>query len=173
MLVALGTALAGCGGDDAPSALPGGPATDAGSTAAAPTTPPAGTAAAADPAAAYLAYWDGVLAAHRSGDPAGLAAVATEPQLGRVRAVVDRNRTQRLSVRGEVGHEPEEPTVDGTTATIEDCYDLTGWNPVDLRTGKPVEAVEAGGTGRYRARFTLRRAGSGWLVADQAALGGC
>ena len=170
MLVAVLGLAAGCADGGGVSALPAGPA----ATPAPPTTAPA--TAATDPVAtAYLRFWDAVVAAHRAGDPAapGLAAVAADPQLTRVRQAVSRNRIQRLSVRGTVGHRLLPARTSGDTATLEDCYDISAWNPVDLRTGKPVEVTEEGGTGRYRARYTLRRAGSGWRVVDQTALGGC
>ena len=165
---------AGCGGDPAPSALPGGPAATGPSGAASP--PAVAASAAGDPVlAAYLRFWDAVIAAHRAADPRspGLAAVAGDPQLTRVRQAVSRNRTQQLSVRGTVGHQVRPGRVAGSAATLEDCYDISAWDPVDLRTGKPVEVTDESGTGRYRARYTLRRAGSGWRVVDQVALGGC
>ena len=170
MLVAVLGLAPGCADGGGASALPAGPA----ATPAPPTAAPA--TAATDPVAtAYLRFWDAVVAAHRAGDPAapGLAAVAADPQLTRVRQAVSRNRIQRLSVRGTVGHRLRPARTSGDTATLEDCYDISAWNPVDLRTGKPVEVTEEGGTGRYRARYTLRRAGSGWRVVDQTALGGC
>jgi hypothetical protein len=163
--------LAGCGGGSDPSALPDGPAPAA--------TTPAPTAratAVGDPVTtAYLAYWDAVVAAHRGSDPRapGLARVAADPELTRVRGAVDRNRVQQVSVRGEVTHRPARPAVSGGTATLDDCFDVTGWTPVDVRTGDPIEAVEAGGTGRYKVRWTLRGSGGDWKVVDQKALGGC
>ena len=48
----------------------------------------------------------------------------------RVRATVSRNKVQKLSLRGEVGHSPRPVKVTGTTATVEDCYDISAWNPV-------------------------------------------
>ena len=171
LVAAAGALLGGCGAEAGPTALPEGSAPPATGTSAAST--PAVTG---DPVtAAYLRYWDAVIGAHRAGDPAaaGLATAATDPELARVRATVDRNRTQRLSVRGEVLHRPAPPAVAGDTATIEDCYDISGWNPVDLRTGDPVEVVESGGTGRYRVRWTLRGSGAAWKVVDQSPLGGC
>ncbi len=166
----LAAGVTGCADDGDASALPGGPAATS-----APTSAPA-PAATGDPVrSAYLRFWDAVIAAHRAGDPAspGLAAAAADPQLTRVRDAVARNRTQRLSVRGTVGHRFGPARTSGDTATLEDCYDISAWDPVDTRTGKPVEVTEEGGTGRYRARYTLRRAGSGWRVVDQLALGGC
>jgi hypothetical protein len=165
--------LAGCGGDAGPSALPAGPAP---APAASGTGGPAATPAAADPVlAAYLRFWDAVIAAHRAADPGspGLAAVAGDPQLTRVRQAVSRNRIQRLSLRGTVGHQVRPGRTGGDAATLEDCYDISAWDPVDLRTGKPIEVTDESGTGRYRARYTLRRAGSTWRVVDQVALGGC
>jgi hypothetical protein len=166
--------LAACGsettGDNA--ALPPG----SGPAAAATTTAPSASAPPGGPVlTSYLEFWDAVIAANKAADPAspGLAAVAADPELSRVRDVVSRNKIQKLSLRGEVAHRPKPPTVSGSTATLEDCYDISGWNPVDLGTGKPVEVTDESGTGRYRARYTLRRSGSGWLVVDQKALGGC
>lgn len=165
-------ALAGCGGDTTSGTelAPGSAATA--------TSPPAPTASATgeDPVlTSYLRFWDTVIAANRAADPAyaGLAGVAADPELGRVRTTVARNKVQKLSLRGEVGHTPGKPAVTGTTATVEDCYDISRWNPVNLTTGERVEVTESGGTGRYKARYTLRRSGSGWLVVDQKSLGGC
>ena len=171
MVAGAAVLLAGCGTEPGPTALPEGAAPPVTGTSAAPVPTATG-----DPVtAAYLRYWDAVVGAHAAGDPAAarLAAAAADPELARVRAAVDRNRTQRLSVRGEVLHRPAPPAVAGDTATIEDCYDISGWNPVDLRTGDPVEVVESGGTGRYRVRWTLRGSGAAWKVVDQSPLGGC
>jgi hypothetical protein len=174
LLALLGPVLSGCADDAGPSALPSGPTpTGAAGTPAATRTAPA---AAADPVAtAYLRFWDAVIAAHRAADPRspGLAAVAGEPQLTRVRQAVSRNRIQRLSLRGTVGHQLRPARTSGDTAALEDCYDISAWDPVDLRTGKPVEVTDESGTGRYRARYTLHRAAAGWRVVDQLALGGC
>jgi hypothetical protein len=168
LLASGAAACASAGGTtDLPAGLP------APTTTAAPTASPA---APGDPVlAAYRTFWDAVVAANRSADPAlpKLATVAADPELSRVRDTVSRNKIQQLSLRGEVGHAPKPAVVAGTTATVEDCYDISEWNPVDLRTGKPVEVTEEGGTGRYRARYTLRRSAAGWLVVDQKALGGC
>jgi hypothetical protein len=165
--------VAACAGTDAgTSELPPGPPTTAPARTGADSGPPAGQ----DPVlASYLRFWDAVIAANRAADPAlpRLATVAAEPELTRVRYTVSRNKIQKLSLRGEVGHSPRPATVSGSTATVEDCYDISHWNPVNLSTGKPVEVTEESGTGRYRARYTLRRSGAGWLVVDQEALGGC
>lgn len=167
-------ALAGCGGDStAGTELPPGSAATA--TVTSPSAPTAPAAGENPVLASYLRFWDAVIAANRAADPAyaGLAVVAANPELGRVRTTVARNKVQKLSLRGEVGHTPGTPAVTGTTATVEDCYDISRWNPVDLTTGERVEVIESGGTGRYKARYTLRRSGSGWLVVDQESLGGC
>lgn len=168
--VAAGTALlAACGGSDAGNdALPPGAP---GSTSAA--TPSATASPGAAVLSSYLGFWDAVVAANKAADPGApdLAAVAADPELSRVRAAVSRNKIQMLSLRGEVGHTPKQAAVSGTTATLEDCYDISGWNPVSLSTGKPVEAIDVSGTGRYRARYTLRRSGAGWLV--EGATSGC
>jgi hypothetical protein len=171
--VAAVLAVAGCGGSGT-TALPPGPDT-AGSTAPAGAASPSPTREADPVLAAYLRYWDAVVGANAKADPkdAALARVAAEPQLSRVRDTVSRNKTQQLSLRGVVRHAPKPAAVSGGTATLEDCYDISGWNPVNLKTGERVEVTEEGGTGRYRARYTLRRSGERWLVVDQRALGGC
>ena len=167
----LASGTAACSSAGGTTDLPAGPA------APAPTTPtPTAPSAAGDPVlAAYRTFWAAVIAANRAANPAlpQLAGVAADPELSRVRDTVSRNKIQQLSLRGEVGHAPRRPVVAGATATVEDCYDISRWNPVDLRTGKSVEVTEESGTGRYRARYTLRRSAAGWLVVDQKALGGC
>jgi hypothetical protein len=164
--------LSACGGGgDGSTELPTGPAGPA------PSAPSSTEAVSGqDPVlASYLRFWDAVVAANRAADPglAALRAVAVEPELSRVQATVSRNKVQKLSLRGEVGHSPRPARLAGTTATIEDCYDISRWNPVRVDTGQPIDATEESGTGRYRARYTLRRSGAGWLVVNHTALGGC
>ena len=173
LTLSLALPVAACGGGgDGPSELPAGPA--------ARSTPAATASAEAvqgdDPVlASYLRFWDAVVAANRAADPSlvGLRTAAADPELSRVRATVSRNKVQKLSLRGEVGHSPRPAKVTGSTATIEDCYDISAWNPVRLDTGQPIDVTEESGTGRYRARYTLRRSGAGWLVVNHTALGGC
>ena len=169
--LSLALALAACGGGaDGSRELPPGPAA-----ASPPVAAPSATAATDPVLASYLRFWDAVVAANRAADPSlgVLRTVAADPELSRVRATVSRNRVQKLSLRGEVGHAAQPARVTGTTATIEDCYDISGWNPVRLDTGQPIQATDESGTGRYRARYTLRRSGTGWLVVNHIALGGC
>jgi hypothetical protein len=171
--VSLALLLAACGGGPSGTdELPPGPSLSA----PAPTTPTAEPAAGGDPVlASYLRFWDAVVAANRAANPAlpVLRAVAADPELTSVRDTVARNKVQKLSLRGEVGHAPKPGRVSGSTATLEDCYDISEWNPVRLDTGEPVQVTDESGTGRYRARYTLRRSGSGWLVVNHTALGGC
>lgn len=174
--VACLTGLAACGNGDAGStSLP----PPAGSTAltAAPTTSAASPAASAEDQvlAGYRRFWDAVVAAHAASDPQlpALATAAAEPELARVRTVVALNRQQKISLRGPVTHTPAVTAVTAAAATVQDCYDISKWNPVNVTTGKRVEVTESGGTGRYNARYTLRRSGSGWLVVDQKSQGGC
>jgi hypothetical protein len=163
--------LAACGGTAGGSTeLPPGPAA-----ASAPAATSSPTAAGDPVLASYLRFWDAVVAANRAADPslAALRTAAADPELSRLRATVSRNRVQKLSLRGEVGHAPQPAKVSGGSATIEDCYDISGWNPVRLDTGKPIEVTDESGTGRYRARYTLHRSGAGWLVVNHTALGDC
>ena len=169
----VGLVVAACGGGASGSTeLPPGPAAQSATQGAPATVEPAGN----DPVlASYLRFWDAVVAANRTAEPslAALRTTAADPELSKVRATVSRNKVQKLSLRGTVGHSPQPAKVTGDTATIEDCYDISRWNPVRLDTGQPVDATDESGTGRYLARFTLRRTGSGWLVVDHVALGGC
>jgi hypothetical protein len=161
--------VAGCGGGS-PSALPADAAGPTGSP-----SPPAAPAAGGPVLTAYLAYWDAVIHAHRTINPADpdLARHAAGAELAKVRGVIARNRQQRISIRGAVSHRPAVTAVTGVSAAVEDCYDVSGWNPVDVRTGKPIDAVEAGGTGRYKGRFGLRHVPAGWYVVSSATLGAC
>src|SRR3954454_15100508 len=96
LALVLGPVLSGCGGAGGPRALPSGPTpTGAAGTPAA--TPAPSTVAADAVATAYLRFWDAVIAAHRAADPRspGLAAVAGEPQLTRVRQAGARNPVHR------------------------------------------------------------------------------
>jgi hypothetical protein len=163
--------LAGCGGGAAPSALP----VDGPAPTGAPTGPASSPGLDGPVLAGYLAYWDAVIHAHRTANPA-------DPELGRhtggaelakVRGVVARNRQQRISVRGTVTHAPAVAAVTGAAAVVNDCYDVSRWNPVDVRTGKAIDAVETGGTGRYRGQFGLRQGTGGWYVVSSKTLGAC
>lgn len=173
LALSLAVPVAACSGDgDGPSELPAGPA--AASTPAA--TASTEAVRSDDPVrVSYLRFWDAVVAANRAADPglAGLRTAAADPELSRVQATVSRNKIQKLSLRGEVGHSPRPAKVTGSVATIEDCYDISAWNPVRLDTGQPIDVTEESGTGRYRARYTLRRSAAGWLVVNHTALGGC
>lgn len=120
----------------------------------------------------YLAYWDALRAAHRAADPSSalLARHAVDPVLAADRQVIGRNRAQQLSVRGVVGHRPTVVSLAAASATVLDCYDISRWNPVDLRTGRGIGAT---GAPRYRARYTLRPGPSGWLVMSRKVEGTC
>ena len=169
--LSLALPLPACGGGaDGSRELPPGPAA-----VSPPVAAPSATAATDPVLASYLRFWNAVIAANRAADPSipALRTAAADPELSRVRATVSRNRVQKLSLRGDVGHSPGPAKVTGGTATVEDCYDISGWNPVRLDTGQPIEVTEESGTGRYRARYTLRRSGTGWLVVNHTALGDC
>ncbi|MEN3356980.1 MAG: hypothetical protein V7637_962 [Mycobacteriales bacterium] len=169
-LLALGAALVGCGGGSAPTPLPEG----SGPTAA-PSPTQTSTGPGAPVLAAYLAYWDAVIHAHRAANPADpvLARHAAGAELTKVRNAVARNRQQQISIRGTVTHQPRVSAASGATAVVDDCYDISEWNPVSLRTGRPIAATEQGGTGRYRGRFGLRRGAGSWIVVSSSISGAC
>jgi hypothetical protein len=173
VVAVLAVPVAGCGGGSSGGELPPGPSG----------TPAAAASSAASPSASpgelvlssYLRFWDAVVAANKASDPSlpALAAASGDPQLSRVRKAIRVNRQQNLSLRGTVTHTPEPVKLAGAAATVEDCYDVSSWQPVNVTTGDPIDATDANGTGRYRARYTLRRSSGGWIVTDQVALGGC
>ena len=173
-VAAAAVSLAACGGSGGAgnAALPPGSEPTA---APATATPSATASSGTTPLTSYLTFWDAVVAANKASDPAlpALAAAAAEPQLEKVRKVIRVNRTQGISLRGTVGHKPKLTSSSATAATVEDCYDVSAWSPVEARTGAKIDVTDVNGTGRYKARYTLRRSGSGWKVTDQAALGGC
>lgn len=161
--------LAGCGGS-APAQLP-----DGAGPSAAPSPTAVGTGPESQVLAAYLAYWDAVIHAHRvstAADPV-LAQHAAGAELAKVRSAVERNRVQQLSLRGTVKHRPTVSGVSGATAVVVDCYDVSAWKPVSLRNGQPIKVIEEGGTGRYRGRFELRRGAGGWVVVGSSISGAC
>ncbi len=170
-LAALAALLAGCGGGTAAAPLPDG--SGAGPTGS---PGPTVTSTADDPVlAGYLAYWDAVIHAHRAANPAdpALRKHAAGAELTKVRNAVARNRQQQISVRGTVTHKPTVASVSGANAVVDDCYDVSAWNPVDVRNGQPIDAVNAGGTGRYRGRFGLRFGAGGWVVVSSSTSGAC
>jgi hypothetical protein len=146
-----------------------------GSTAASP-TPSASTSGAADPVlAGYLAYWGAVIHAHavaNANDPL-LAQHATGGALAYIRGNITRNRTQQLSVRGTVTHQARVVAAAGDSATIDDCFDTTDWQAVDIKTGKPIGAIPDNGTGRYRERVTMRQISGNWLAVAIKDTGSC
>lgn len=172
-VLALGLAACGGSASSGDSELPAGPG-------GAPTTgaaTPSVTPVSADDQVltAYRTFWDAVIAAHKATDPQlpALAAAATNPELGKVRKAVALNKQQQISLRGTVGHESETVKIAGSTAAVEDCYDISAWDPIDVRTGDAIDVTDSGGTGRYRARYTLKRSGGAWIVTTEASLGGC
>jgi hypothetical protein len=170
---ALAVGLTACGSSGGTTDLPPGPAGAASATAAPVSASP--TVPSGEVLAAYRTFWDSVIAAHKGSDPQlpALAATAAGKELAKVRKAVALNRQQQISLRGPVGHSGEAAKVTGATATVEDCYDISAWNPIDVRTGAAIDVTDSGGTGRYHARYTLRRSGESWIVTDEVALGGC
>ena len=166
--------LAACGGSGSGNdALPPGP--DTATSAPASASPSASATPGATVLSSYLGFWEAVIAANKASDPAlpALTAAAAEPQLEKVRKAIRVNKVQGVSLRGAVSHKPQVTTVAAAAATVEDCYDVSAWTPVTIKTGEKIDVTEANGTGRYHARYTLRRSGADWKVTDQKALGGC
>jgi len=172
-VAALGTVLllAGCAREAPAAPLPSGSAG-----AAPPAGPSGGPTGPGDAVlAAYLGYWDAVVHAHRGANPADpvLARHAAGAELTRVRGAVARNRQQQISIRGTVTHQPRVASVSGATAEVDDCYDISRWNPVSLRTGRAIKASQQSGTGRYRGQFGLREGTGGWIVVSSSISGAC
>lgn len=170
---ALTVAVAACSSPGGTTDLPAGPA--GATSSAAPASGASPVSAGDQVLSAYRGFWDTVVAAHKASDPQlpALARAAANPELAKVRKAVALNRQQKISLRGTVGHKPQVTAVTAAAATVVDCYDISSWNPVDVRTGAAIDATESGGTGRYHARYTLRRSAGTWLVTNQVDLGGC
>jgi hypothetical protein len=170
-LLATGAALTACGSPTPPTPLPDG----GGPTSAGPSPTATGSGPADPVLAGYLSYWDAVIHAHAAANPNDplLARHATGAALADLRGNITRNRTQKLSVRGTVTHQARVIARTGDSATVDDCFDTTDWQAVDIATGRRIDAIPDNGTGRYRERTAMRQTSGNWLAVTIKDTGSC
>ncbi|MBK3596073.1 hypothetical protein JHN60_28235 [Streptomyces sp. MBT51] len=171
--VGLTLALTGCGGassDEKPQTAPS----------AASSAPPAVSTSPPDPDAAvktavlgvYSSMWVEQMKAYRVASPDGtkLADYATLDALSAFERDLAHMKKNGTVIRGELGHEPEVTELDIDvklpTATVEDCIDLSKWQTLDTKTGKPIPLPTAQPL-RYIATATVERWDEGrWMVTE-------
>ncbi|HZB49809.1 MAG TPA: hypothetical protein VE547_12020 [Mycobacteriales bacterium] len=192
--VVVAGAIAGCGGDDGPTALPSGPApASAAATTAVVVTPsatatatPAATTgtrkspvlwldeAATGPAAAVqLAarrYWAAVVRLAERPDPAdpALTQLVVEPQRSVLVRVFTANAASGVSQRGPIRGTVTVGEVTGSTADVTTCLDQT-LVKVYERSGR-ARPGSSGGVTPFR--LELRKDGGAWKVARASSRSG-
>ena len=123
----------------------------------------AGDPAVAEVVRAYLRAFDVRAAAFASADPARLATVLGEPELGRTVERLSALRAAGRALRFDGGHQLALVALDGDTARLLDDYLERVVEPAG-RGGDPAVGVT-----RVRALVTLRRIGGAWTIVDSAA----
>lgn len=114
--------------------------------------------------AAYRSFWDGYLEAADPMNPEHpvLERVATGEELQQLRSAFLARLSAGEVIRGELDLAPEVTQVDGSSATVTDCYlDRTG--VYDAASGKRKDR-ESGV--RHLVTVRLVREGSAWKVAN-------
>ncbi|MFE2057009.1 hypothetical protein ACFQ6U_16940 [Streptomyces sp. NPDC056465] len=162
--------VAGCGGDTEDGKAPAGaPAV------VSPAAPTAGKPP-KDPADAvrevYRAMWSERMKALQvaSAEGTDLERYVAPGVLRAFERELARLKKDGMVVRGRVGHEPEVAVLDtgegvrGSRATVEDCLDLSKWQPLDITTGWPLP-LPGDQPVRHRATAELQRGDGGrWTV---------
>lgn len=121
----------------------------------------------------YLRYWDGVLAAHASRNPADatLTRYAAQDALARVANAVRANASLGYQRRGTVTHKPTVTAVTGATARLQDCADVRKWTIYNTRTDRPVPIGAS--EPRLLTTYDLREQDGRWVVVGATDGGGC
>jgi hypothetical protein len=135
-----------------------------------------GPATTADPSnavlAAYRAHWADVIEAGKTADwrSPRLDDHATGEVLKTVRANYRRIQADGEVVRGTVRLHPRVVSVQGSTAIIRDCNDVTDFLRYDAKTGAPREERK---TDIAELEATLRLVNGHWLVSKTTVKGPC
>lgn len=105
-----------------------------------PAPQPSADATRAQVLAVYDGYQRAQLAALLTGDDeaVALAAFTAEPLLSQTRNSIRQMREAGVIGRGEQRWSPRVVELRRTSATIEDCADISGWTVVSVRTGDRV-----------------------------------
>lgn len=94
--------------------------------------------------AAYAGFREAQVAASTEPDPGGgeLAQYTADPLLSQLKFDLTQKRDQGLVTTGRPAWNPEATSVNVSTrpftATIEDCFDATGWDTINKATGESV-----------------------------------
>lgn len=174
-LVALAVAVVlfagACSSDERDQAIPTTTSTTSTTEAGEPGSTPTSTDSISDDASAdaevvagYRRFWDAYLTAADPMDPThpSLEAAATGAQLERVQRAFLARQAGGEVIRGSLELAPEVAEVDGTTATVTDCY-ADDTHIFDAATGEqkdPPDVVN------YRVAATLELVDGSWKVAD-------
>ncbi len=191
--VVVAAAIAGCGGDDGPTALPSGPAPTSAaptSSAAAPTATPtaapaattgtqrspvlwlgkAATGPAAEVQLATRRYWAAVVRLAERPDPAdpALTQLVVEPQRSVLVGVFTANARTGVSQRGPIRGTVTVDTVRDSTADVTTCLDQS-LVKVYEKSGR---ARPGSGGGATPFQLELRKDGGSWKVARASSRSG-
>ncbi|MEV3933711.1 hypothetical protein [Streptomyces sp. NPDC049944] len=142
--------------------------------ATAPSAPPPVPVSAGDPAAealeVYAAMWAERVKAFQvaSAEDTELERYVASGVLSVFEKELARLKKDGMVIRGALGHEPEATLRDAEAgppkATVNDCVDLSKWQPLDITTGWPIP-LPGNQPVRHEATATLERTDSGrWIV---------
>ncbi|MFC8225376.1 hypothetical protein [Streptomyces sp. NPDC057287] len=119
---------------------------------------------------AYGAMWSERVKAFRvaSADGTDLERYVAPVVLSVFEEELARLKKDGMVIRGDLGHEPEVSLADAGAgpprATVEDCVDLSKWQPLDITTGWPLP-LPGDQPLRHAATATLERGDGGrWTV---------
>jgi hypothetical protein len=161
-------AAAGCSSSKHTDALPPTSAAPATSASASPSDP-----AAADKAAVldvYSKFWAEQVKAYAQGQVTGtdLNKYAANLALSSARAGVNNDTQAGFVLKGAPKNDAKVDAIDVTAspkkATLTDCLDVSGWTPVDIKTGaaKPVTNKNL----KYVVTATALLEGSAWMITE-------
>lgn len=151
------------------------PSSTTASPSASPSPSPTPTFDQSTPVAAYRAYYAAVIKAARTANfnSPDLPATATGKALRAIAENLRRLSMKGQTLRGTIKINPTLGPVNGSSATVYDCQDGSGWLVYD-RTGRP---VATGSPRNDRVVALLVREGGVWKVSDippdQFIKGGC
>ncbi|MEU2514509.1 hypothetical protein [Streptomyces syringium] len=172
-----GSFIAGCGSGKDDESLGSDPETPSGSASA---SASASAGASADPqeeaakakvVTVYRKYWDEQIKAYAKASPADtdLNKYAFDRALSKTKGDLISMQQKGNVLRGDVQIDPKVTSISlGETpkkAAITDCTDVSKWQLVNEKSGKPVELPKERLT-RFITNVTIRTVGERWMVVD-------
>ncbi|MFF4531551.1 hypothetical protein ACFY1P_20060 [Streptomyces sp. NPDC001407] len=170
--------LSGCGsgsgkhdeslGDD--PATPGSSATVSASASASASADPQ-EAAKAEVITVYRKYWDEQLKAYAKASPADtdLNKYAFDKALSKTKGDLISMQQKGNVLKGEVKIDPKVTSINlgetPKTAAVTDCTDVSKWQLVNQKSGKPVELPKERLT-KFITNVSIRTVGERWMVVD-------